>query len=64
MEFDKEYIIGKNLDNPELQTYIKLKFGDNVRYKKPGRIFTMDYRPDRINIHVNADNTIRDISRG
>jgi len=36
----------------------------SVRVIKPGMMVTMDYREDRINIHVDAENVITSVKCG
>ena len=38
--------------------------GPNVRYLRPGDMMTMDHRPDRLNIEIDADGRIEKVRCG
>lgn len=60
---------------PELKKMIGLKFTSaiessllkdypGIRIRRPGSVFTMDFRPFRLNVDVDADNVITNFMWG
>ena len=54
--------IGEEL-TPELEVEFKTEFG-NIRIKRPGYAYTADWKPFRLNIHVDKDNVITGTDNG
>lgn len=56
--------VGKTA-TPELLEEIRSRSGArHMRVGKPGMAMTMDFRPDRVTLYVDADNRIESISCG
>lgn len=51
------------LDDPEMQKKISQTF-PNVRIFPPGTMGTADYKPNRVNVYLNKDGIITEISNG
>ncbi len=43
---------------------LRLSGAGMLRWLQPGTITTMDYREDRLNIHLDARNVVRDLTCG
>jgi hypothetical protein len=46
------------------QTFAKTDLPKEHRILKPDSMKTMDFKPDRVNIHVDDDGTVKSISQG
>lgn len=44
------------------QTFAKSDLPPKTRVLKPGDMCTMDHNPDRMNIHLDEDGTVREIT--
>ncbi|KAH8693238.1 hypothetical protein BGW36DRAFT_399943 [Talaromyces proteolyticus] len=61
-----EKLLGKKLTdstNDEI-SFAKTDLPSNHRVVKPNDMTTADYKPDRLNIHVDDDGTVRDVRYG
>jgi hypothetical protein len=46
------------------QTFAKTDLPEEHRILEPGSMKTMDYKPNRLNIHVGEDGTVQSTSQG
>lgn len=46
------------------QTFAKQDLPQQHRVLQPDSMKTMDYRPERLNIHVDEEGTVRDVKFG
>jgi hypothetical protein len=47
-----------------VQTFAKTDLPKEHRVLKPDSMSTMDYKPDRLNIHVGEDGTVQNVRYG
>ncbi|OQE27640.1 hypothetical protein PENSTE_c004G03031 [Penicillium steckii] len=45
-------------------SFAKKDLPESHRVVKPGEMQTMDHRPERLNVHVDEDGTVRDVTYG
>ncbi|KAL1992353.1 hypothetical protein VTN49DRAFT_4385 [Thermomyces lanuginosus] len=60
-------LVGKKLTDESTSNelfFAKKDLPASHRVVKPGDMTTMDFRPDRLNIHVDDDGTVRDVKFG
>ncbi|KAJ4343132.1 hypothetical protein N0V95_006747 [Ascochyta clinopodiicola] len=58
-------LMGKSLgDNHNETTFAKQDLPKEHRVLKPDSMKTMDFKPDRLNIHVGEDGTVQNVSKG
>ncbi|KAG9186978.1 hypothetical protein G6011_10086 [Alternaria panax] len=46
------------------QTFAKTDLPQQHRVLKPDTMKTMDFKPDRLNVHVDEDGTVKDVTKG
>jgi len=52
------------LDDLVFVNEVKKEFGDLVRFKMLGGIYTQDFRPERTNIHISKEGFVTNITKG
>ncbi|GAD96628.1 conserved hypothetical protein [Paecilomyces variotii No. 5] len=59
-------LMGKKLTDStnDATSFAKKDLPQTHRVVKPGDMTTMDHNPDRLNIHVDDDGTVRDVKYG
>ncbi|KAL1304229.1 hypothetical protein AAFC00_000649 [Neodothiora populina] len=58
-------LMGKKIgDSSDQVTFAKKDLPEQHRIVKEGDMMSMDHKPDRLNIHVGDDGTVRNITHG
>ncbi|EOA82266.1 hypothetical protein ACJQWK_05540 [Exserohilum turcicum] len=58
-------LMGKKLgDQHDEVTFAKADLPKEHRILKPDSMKTMDHKPERLNVHVDEDGTVKDITHG
>ncbi|KAL5341793.1 hypothetical protein BJX70DRAFT_395521 [Aspergillus crustosus] len=58
-------LVGKKIgDSSGATSFAKKDLPETHRILKPGSSMTMDHRPDRLNIHVDENDNVRDVNYG
>ncbi|KAL4868335.1 hypothetical protein BDV12DRAFT_169808 [Aspergillus spectabilis] len=58
-------LVGKKIgDSSDATSFAKKDLPESHRILKPGSSMTMDHRPDRLNIHVDENDNVRDVNYG
>ncbi|KAL7912603.1 hypothetical protein GGI35DRAFT_440684 [Trichoderma velutinum] len=59
-------LVGKTFSESESNEtmFCKKDLPESHRIIKPGTIVTKDFRPDRLNVHLNEDGTVSHVSHG
>lgn len=58
-------LMGKKIgEQHDEMTFAKTDLPQEHRVLKPGMMKTMDFKPDRLNIHVDDDGTVKEVSHG
>ncbi|PGH30472.1 hypothetical protein GX50_06763 [[Emmonsia] crescens] len=59
-------LLGKKLteSTSDTMSFAKKDLPAAHRVVQPGMAMTMDYRPDRLNVHVNEDGTVTNVKYG
>jgi hypothetical protein len=47
-----------------MQTFCKTDLPQETRVIQPGMMVTKDFKPDRLNVHVNDDGTVSHVTHG
>lgn len=47
-----------------VQTFAKTDLPEQHRVLRPDSMKTMDFKPDRLNVHVDEDGTVKDVTHG
>ena len=58
------WAVGKNADEPTMKAVWKQSGSGLIRPIAPGSTVTRDFRPDRINVHLDAGNVITKVDCG
>jgi hypothetical protein len=58
------WAVGKNADEPTMKAVWKQSGSGLIRPIGPGQAVTRDFRPDRINVHLDAGNVITKVDCG
>ena len=58
------WAVGKNADEPTMKAVWKQSGSGLIRPIAPGSTVTRDFRPDRINVHLDAGNVITKVACG
>lgn len=51
-------------EDPTFEARMQKKFGDSVRLRLPGRMFTCEFNSGRVNVHIDKDGVITKICYG
>ncbi|KAI9376765.1 peptidase inhibitor I78 family-domain-containing protein [Aspergillus egyptiacus] len=59
-------LMGKKLSDSasDATSFAKKDLPESHRIVKPGDMMTMDHRPERLNIHVDENDNVRDVRYG
>ncbi|KAF2722825.1 hypothetical protein K431DRAFT_221192 [Polychaeton citri CBS 116435] len=58
-------LMGKKIgDDSNETTFAKKELPQNHRVVKEGDMMTMDFKPDRLNIHTGDDGTVKKVTHG
>ncbi|KAL5120235.1 hypothetical protein ACEQ8H_001793 [Pleosporales sp. CAS-2024a] len=58
-------LMGKKLgDQHDETTFAKMDLPEEHRVLKPDSMSTMDHKPERLNIHVDDEGTVKKVSHG
>ncbi|KAK4121581.1 hypothetical protein N657DRAFT_657641 [Parathielavia appendiculata] len=59
-------LVGKKLsEEPSSETtFCKTELPQETRVIEPGMMVTKDFKPDRLNVHVNDDGTVSHVTHG
>ncbi|RDW76359.1 uncharacterized protein DSM5745_06351 [Aspergillus mulundensis] len=58
-------LVGKRIADSHNETcFAKQDLPETHRIVKPGEVTTMDHRPERLNIHVDENDNVRDVNYG
>ncbi|KAJ5086438.1 hypothetical protein NUU61_007745 [Penicillium alfredii] len=58
-------LMGKKIsETSDATSFAKKDLPESHRVLKPGDMKTMDHKPERLNIHVDDDGTVRDVNYG
>lgn len=58
-------LMGKKIgDNTDEVTFAKRELPETHRVIKDGDMKSMDHNPDRLNIHVDSDGTVKKVTHG
>lgn len=52
------------MDDPEFVSAVKEEYGENVRFMRPGFMYTQEMRFGRTNIHINEHGVVTDVTTG
>ncbi|MCA1771100.1 MAG: hypothetical protein LC677_00100 [Halomonas sp.] len=61
---DIQSIVGTPLDDTSSDALARQSGAEQVRVLRPGEAATMDHRPERLNVHLNDNDVIEEVSCG
>lgn len=61
---DIQYAVGTPLDDTSSDALARQSGAEQVRVLRPGEAATLDHRPERLNIHLNDNDVIEELSCG
>ncbi|EAW07845.1 uncharacterized protein ACLA_025620 [Aspergillus clavatus NRRL 1] len=59
-------LAGKKISDStsDVQTFAKKDLPESHRILRPGDAMTMDHRPDRLNVHLDEQDVVKDVNFG
>ena len=61
--FQGRTMVSYSLDDPTFKKEVEDLF-ESVRFKLPGRVYTMDYRPTRANVIISEEGIVTGVNFG
>ncbi|KAL5691908.1 hypothetical protein ACP6JE_000376 [Aspergillus fumigatus] len=57
-------LVGKKISDSTSDTFAKKDLPEHHRVLRPGDAMTMDHRPERLNIHLDEEDKVKDVHFG